>query len=246
MTIGIISDIHGNLEALNAVLEELQGTDEIFCLGDLVGYGTNPNECVDIIRKHCSKVVAGNHDLAAAGLLSTQYWTCDAIAAIEWTKSVLTPDNTKYLKNLPTVIEYKDMTFVHGSPRNTLSTDTTTGEYIRTVADAAPCFKVMRSKMCFIGHSHCPQAFYEDNTGNIQEYDIKNTPKIQVDSNKRYIINVGSVGQPRDGNPEASFGVFEMDAMTINRVKYDIEKVQAKMAKSDFPKKLIQRIKDGL
>jgi len=231
MRIAIISDIHSNLEALTKALEiiDTKNIDEIVCLGDIVGYGANPNECVEIIKKRAKYVVMGNHDFAVAvDPTELVYFNSYARESDLWTRSVLTEENLEFLRSLPFTISIKNLLFVHSSPAQPRE-----WEYIFTEAQAKVQFKYFTEKICFIGHSHLPGIFPD--TG---FYNGK------IDKNNRYIINVGSIGQPRDGDWRLSFGIFDTDTWTYENIRseYEVDKASLKILQNGLPDFLARRI----
>jgi diadenosine tetraphosphatase ApaH/serine/threonine PP2A family protein phosphatase len=239
--IGIFSDIHGNFQALKTVLrflKEEEDVDRYFCCGDIVGYGGNPNECVDLIRSMDCPTVAGNHDHAALGLTDTSYFNEIAKMAIHWTGDVLTPENEEFLRNLPMRIEEEEILIVHSSPK-----DPEAWNYILTLGDARVNFDFFEQEICFIGHSHQP--FIIDCwQGNLS---CPSQPYVDVLKGHRYLINVGSVGQPRDGNPEASYAVYDRErkSIEIKRVEYDLTGAQEAIRKQGLPVQLADRLNHG-
>ena len=234
MRIAIISDIQSNLEALTKAFEiiDTKNVDEIVCLGDIVGYGANPNECVELIKKRVKYVVIGNHDYAVAvDPNELLYFSAHARESDLWTRDVLTKENLDFLKSLPFTISFKDLLFVHSSPAQPRE-----WEYIFTEVQAKVQFPYFKEKICFIGHSHLPGVFPE--TGS---YNGK------LDRNTRYIINVGSVGQPRDGDWRLCFGIFDTNTWTYEeiRAEYDVEKASNKIIQNGLPKVLAKRILVG-
>jgi len=239
--IGIFSDIHGNLQALQAVFrtfEEQEHVDRYFCCGDIVGYGGNPNECVDLIRAKQCPVVAGNHDHAALGLTDTSYFNEIAKAAITWTGQVLTPDNTEFLRAMPMQIVAENLLIVHASPK-----DPEAWNYILTLGDARVNFEHFQQDFCFVGHSHQP-FIIEYSAGNLS---CPSNPQIAVVSGRRYLVNVGSVGQPRDGNPSAAYAILDRKAETleIKRVEYDLDAAQKAIRDQGLPPQLAERLSHG-
>lgn len=239
--IGIFSDIHGNLQALQAVfriLEEEEQVDRYFCCGDIVGYGGNPNECVDLIREKQCPVVAGNHDHAALGLTDTSYFNEIAKAAIGWTGQVLTPDNTEFLRALPMEIVEGDVLIVHASPK-----DPEAWNYILTLGDARVNFEHFQQQYCFVGHSHQPFVI-EYNKGNLS---CPSHPEVSIEAERRYLVNVGSVGQPRDGNPAATYCILDLQEgqIQIKRVDYDLDKAKEAIRKQGLPPQLAERLSHG-
>ncbi len=240
MRYGFISDIHSNLEALQAVLTDLtnRSVARLICLGDIVGYGPKPNECVALVREKSDYVLLGNHDAGAIGKTEIQNFTLNARAALEWTREVLTPENYRYLSELPMKIILDDMTLVHATPGHPEA-----WEYLADAHDAEPNFEAFRTHLCFVGHSHVPIAFCKEGSRfwAIRDQQLLIQPEI------RYIINVGSVGQPRDGDPRACYGVYDTQTAVFEyfRVPYNITKTQSDMQKARLPDFLIRRLAVG-
>ncbi|MFQ5677252.1 MAG: metallophosphoesterase family protein, partial [bacterium] len=216
MKYAIISDIHGNLEALEKVLAEIDrlDVDEILCLGDVVGYGPNPNECVQIIRQRAQYTLAGNHDYAPIGKLDISYFNPWARSAIEWTAKELTATSVEFLSHLPLKAELDGFTIVHATPYNPEDWN-----YINTIGDAALNFPEFDNQICFIGHSHVPMIVTVDK---VNDYRVSKNNPLKILKDFRYIINVGSVGQPRDFNPKASFSIYDNKAKVYEnfRIEY--------------------------
>lgn len=233
MKIAIISDIHANLPALRRALEEIAtlAVEETICLGDIVGYGAQPNECVDLVRKSCSVALQGNHDAAAVDLSVASFFTTHARLAAEWTHRHLTKDSGLYLKNLPLSIQRNDLLFVHSSPLQP-------GEwnYVLDIGEVRAALNAFTGAVCFIGHSHIPGVFSQKG---IED---------RIHKGVRYIINVGSIGQPRDGDPRLSFGVFDTSAWRYEnvRVEYDVEEARKNIVEVGLPKILGDRLRAGL
>lgn len=229
MRIAIISDIHSNLEALNRALTEIERekVDDIVCLGDIVGYGANPNECVDIVRNLTESVLLGNHDEAAIDLTKTEFFNPFARIAAEWTGQTLTEENSAYLGGLGLTLEKHGLFFVHASPA-----DPGEWNYILTPSDAAENFDAMPVDVGFVGHSHVPEVFCEDLWTK------------EIVKGEKFIVNVGSIGQPRDGNPALSYGIFDTDLWTYRNVRldYDVELAAFKIRKAGLPKNLAERL----
>lgn len=242
MKYAIISDIHSNLEALEACLQviDAEKVDAIVCLGDIVGYGANPNECVDLVRARADHVVVGNHDCAAIGTTDTDYFNPDARAAVDWTRAALTAENLAYLRDLRTTLQVEGALLVHSSPsapRDWL--------YIFNLREAVQEFRSFTQRICFVGHSHFPGFFIERG----QEYAQKAPPSVVVGPGERAIVNVGSVGQPRDGDARAAFAFYD-DARgraEIKRVFYDVERVRSRiLAEAALPKSAAERLVWGV
>lgn len=242
MRIGIISDIHSNMEALNAVLERLKGeVDEIICLGDIVGYGPNPKECCDIVRSNRIYSLCGNHDFACYDDRLINYFNPFAREAILWTRSQLTQEYIDYLRRLPFEEVLYNFRIVHGAPGEPF-------EYITTTQDARSAFMVFDENLCFIGHSHIME-YYELRKGSsvVRQLPLRNQQELNIEDGNRYIINVGSVGQPRDGDPRSAYVIYDTieKKLTAYRVFYRIDIVQKKMQLKGLPPILWERLEVG-
>ena len=242
MRYAIIADIHSNLAAFEAVLKDIKqkgGVDEIWCLGDIVGYGPDPHQCLELLRRCSNVCVAGNHDWAAIGKIDTSYFNPDAAAACQWTAKQLSPDDIQYLENLPLTIEKGDFILVHGSPREPI------WEYIISTSIAVRNFSFFQSSFCLVGHSHMPAAFKEEK-GSCKSVGF--SPGIGlILGESRMIVNPGGVGQPRDGDPRASYAIFESEGRVIRlyRIPYDIGATQDKKMQAGLPIHLVTRLKFG-
>ena len=225
MKLAFISDIHGNLPALEAVLKSIavEGADRIICLGDLVGYGASPNECVDIIRERKIPCLLGNHDEAAVGRGVINYFNPLAREAIIWTMNRLTPQSRLFLESLPFIAGEDGMRLVHSSPH-----EPEAWHYLYTQSEARLAFRAFSEPVCFFGHTHFPVIF--------------------SDENERRLINVGSVGQPRDRDPRACWGLYrsEMRAFQWVRVEYPIEQAAQMIRDAGLPPFLAQRLFSGI
>lgn len=241
MRIAVLSDIHANMEAIQSTLERLasENIDLYVSLGDIVGYGADPNGCVEIVRDVCDVKVIGNHDYAALGRLDISYFNPYAKKSVIWTGEKLTEENRTFLESLPLIVYRDDMIFVHATPYKPEDWN-----YIFTVYDARVNFNFFKEKVCFIGHSHQPVFILMSGRGEIF---VHTSPKLDIEEGFRYIINVGSVGQPRDSNPESSFVIYDTDAQTIEllRQPYDIKSTQSKMSESQIHPFLIERLAYG-
>ena len=241
MIYGIYSDIHGNLEALQAVLARMDelGIERRICLGDLVGYCANPNECVDLIRRQSDVVILGNHDSVALGRESSENFNFYARRAIEWTRENLTPATIEFLQGLPYLESEGDLCFVHASPRS--PADWT---YVTSLDDAVDAFSFFSQRICFVGHTHWPVIVVMEGETSFRICDtLSNT----LEPGQRMLVNVGSVGQPRDRNPMASFAICDSEALSveIERVPYDIAAAQKKMVDNEFADFLVNRLTEG-
>ena len=236
----VASDVHGNLEALLsffAYLDELN-PDRVVILGDVVGYGPQPNECIEEIRKRDILVTAGNHDLAAIGENDAKRFNPFARRAIEWTKKVLSEENKFWLSAIPRIIRENDLIFVHGSLRDW------TSEYIFDEEQASASFSILKEKVLFVGHTHCPCLFIKE-WGKIIKMSIPEGAGISLQYSA--IINPGSIGQPRDRNPNPSFGLFDTEKgkFKLFRFSYEIKKTQALMREKRLPEYLAERLSEG-
>ena len=240
MRVAIIADIHSNLSAFEAVVADFGGVDEVWCLGDVVGYGPDPNECIRLLRRFPQVCVAGNHDWAAVGKLSAEDFNPDARAAAAWTSTQLSAGSWQFLRTLPTRLDRERCTLVHGSPRDPI------GEYVLLAWQAAGCLADIATRCCLVGHSHVPLLFEETSSG-VQYVDPDYTAPQYLDTS-RWVINPGSVGQPRDGNPDASYVLLETGArrLEFRRVPYDVAATQARMKAAGLPPRLWQRLSYGL
>jgi len=244
MRCAIIADIHANLAAFRAVLDDIErrgGVEEVWCLGDVVGYGPDPHQCIELLRQYSHVCVAGNHDWAAIGKLDTSEFNPDAAAACRWTAQQLTPKDIAYLNSLPLVIQKGDFTLVHGSPRNPI------WEYLLSISSAKENFAYFQSQFCLIGHSHVPLVFRYDETGACSFIPFSINIGLVL-GKSRLIINPGGVGQPRDGDPRASYAIYDNDTMMarLYRVPYDISATQSRMVKHNLPIRLVARLGYGV
>ncbi len=240
MKYAILSDIHGNLEALQSVLAEVRRrkVEKYICLGDIVGYGANPNECLELIRSLNPVAVLGNHDAAVCGLTGLENFTPLASKAIIWTTRELKTSGREYLASLPLVQSFGEMTIFHS---NLACPDDWV--YIRGADDVSPSFDRLSGSFGFFGHSHRPAIYRKKG----RRVDQLPGSEVFLSRKWQYIINVGSVGQPRDRDPRASFGVFDDESgeLKIIRVKYPIRKAQKKIRAAGLPERLAARLAEG-
>lgn len=241
MRYGIFSDIHSNLEALDAVIEAYrkEKIDRYLCVGDVVGYASSPKECIEKIRMLAMITVAGNHDWASVNLISTDYFNPLAKEAVSWTQRNLDEGGRYFLEGLQLVYKNEDLTIVHGSldKPGDFSYMTDGGIAFRT-------FELLETDICFVGHTHVPGVFIKSENNHIR-YREDNNISIRQDS--KYIINVGSVGQPRDVNPNAAYCIYDTDkkSVEIKRISYDIQAARQKIINEGLPKFLGERLLIG-
>jgi predicted phosphodiesterase len=244
MRYAILADIHANLAAFTAVLEAIKregGVEELWCLGDIVGYGPDPHECIELLRQYKHVCVAGNHDWAAIGKIDTSDFNPAAAAAAHWTTGQLTPQDVDYLRDLPLTIEKDDFTLAHGSPREPI------WEYLLSVSSARENFVHFNTKFCLVGHSHMPLIFQQTETSGCSFSPFQAGDRLVLAEN-RLIINPGGVGQPRDGDPRASYAIYDSETKTIRlyRIPYDISVTQSRMMQHKLPLRLIVRLSYGM
>ena len=244
MRYAIIADIHANLAAFLAVLVDIERrgeVDEVWCLGDIVGYGPEPHQCIELLRQTNHVCVAGNHDLASIGKVETYEFNPDAVAAVQWTAKQLTPRDISYLEDLPMVMEKDDFTLVHGSPREPI------WEYIMSISGAEQNFAYFKSKFCLVGHTHAPMVFSYGKDGSCTFSQFSPNKEFVLGEN-RLIINPGAVGQPRDGDPRASYAIYDSKTEKIGlyRVPYDVGATQARMVEESLPMRLVARLSHGV
>jgi len=246
MRIGILGDIHSNLEALTTVIAAMkrENVEHWVQVGDIVGYGPDPSACMDLVRELGCTVCLGNHDAAVVGLLDQDYFNTYARAAVEWTRGRLRKRDFEYLQGLPLVVEHRFYTLVHGS----LHMPEMFG-YVLTPVEARDSLRLQRTFMGFVGHSHVP-AIYAQPQGVADElrvhFDSEMT--VNIENAARVLMNVGSVGQPRDEDPRAAFALYDTDTSIcqIRRVAYDIAATQAKIRAAGLPHVLADRLSLGV
>ncbi|HEY7941662.1 MAG TPA: metallophosphoesterase family protein [Candidatus Limnocylindrales bacterium] len=240
MRVAVLSDIHANLTALEAVLAAVAPIDAVWHLGDTVGYGPQPNEVVERLTREGAVGVRGNHDSAATGLIDADWFNEDARVAVEWTARVLTPASRAALLALPERRTEDAFTLVHGSPRDPI------WEYIASTAVARAALDDLTTPYGLFGHTHDPRVFRAQG-GTVETLGPSDQAELQLDD-RRVLLNPGSVGQPRDGDPRASALVLDLEARraTWHRVAYDIPAVQARMREVGLPKRLVDRLDRGL
>ena len=245
MRLAILSDIHSNLPALEAVLADVEGRepDELWCLGDVVGYGAEPNECAALVAERCDVCLAGNHDLGVLGAIDISSFSPAAAEAAEWTRERLTADARRFLEGLAPADEGRDPAIYHASPRDHV------WEYVLWPEQAGQCLVVQATRVSLIGHSHVALCFREGEEG-----DADSTRGAQVPAGStlevgegRWLLNPGSVGQPRDGDPRAAWIELDTESWvaTYYRVPYDVDREAEAIATAGLPEHLGRRLAVG-
>ncbi len=242
MRVAVISDIHGNRQAFEAVLDAIADSDcdEMWCLGDLVGYGADPDACVELARRHAAISLAGNHDLVVRGALPMEEFSRGAALAAQWTRETITPETRAYLDELKPELLDEKVGLYHASPRDPI------WEYVLSPLQADMCLDVQQHRVCLIGHSHVALAFHrqpgELATGQTRDAD----DQLELSSDE-WLINPGSVGQPRDGDPRAAWLELDLDAWeaTYRRTDYDIAGAAAAIQAARLPASLAERLQYG-
>lgn len=250
MRILLVSDIHSNLVALEAVLQAVGSFDEFWCLGDTIGYGPRPNECAALIREHATLTITGNHDLACLGKIDLRDFNPEARKANQWNGQQLLPEHRAWLEELePMMIVDREIMLAHGSPREPV------WEYLLAPETASANFELFTQQICFIGHSHVQLGFRQRHGfDRVERFfpDLLRVPPrnnvIDLSSNCRFFINPGSVGQPRDQDPRAAYAIFDPSAgtLTFARVEYEITRTQRDMVEAGLPGPLIRRLEYGM
>jgi len=242
MRVAVISDIHGNLHALEAVLQDVdeQRVDVTWCLGDLVGYGPRPNECCAEVERAAQLCLVGNHDLGVLGRIPLAEFSDDAAAAARWSQSVLNAEARAFLERLESLGSAEDVELFHASPRDPV------WEYVLSDEVALAAFRLTSAPVVLVGHSHVALAFVLEN-GAVDGAVVPGGAEIDV-AEGRFILNPGSVGQPRDGDPRAAYLVLDLDARRAlhRRVAYPIERTQKEIRERGLPEALADRLAHGL
>lgn len=240
MRYAVFGDIHGNLEALDAVLAALskETIDEYLCVGDIISYGADPLLCLNKVMLLTRNIIAGNHEYACAGLFALSDLAELAAQGVIWTKKALPPKELEFFKSLPLIFENKDLVMAHGSldfPQDFY--------YLCQPHEAKETFELLKKNVCFVGHTHRPKIFVKRDTiiSLFPEY------KVEINPDYKYVVNVGSIGQPRDGDARASFCIYdtEKQEIEIKRIPYDIETAQRKIIESGLPRVLAERLAAG-
>lgn len=242
----VLSDIHANLEALEAVLDDAPSYEAVLCLGDLIGYGPNPNECVDRVRELPNLTsLVGNHDLAALGRVDLNLFNLDARRAAEWTDGQLREDVRRYLDGLEAKLQTFEFALAHASPRDPV------WEYMVAAHQGPPNFERFEGPICFVGHTHVPRTFRETVNGKKPHVEVSLPDAdyvTQLDDEARRILNPGGVGQPRNGDPRAAYGLWDTDdhTFTFRRVPYAVAETQRKILGAGLPEVLAYRLQLGM
>ena len=236
----LVSDIHGNLEALQAVFARIAPDDDVWCLGDTVGYGPDPNACLALVRERASVVVLGNHDVAAVDNHGIELFNDHAREAIKWTQTVLDPGHAAWLDGLAYEHRLPEFLLVHGAPVDYFA-------YVLNADDARRAFAATDAPLVFVGHTHVPDYYALAADGSLVHEGRRNGGRLTLVPGTRYIVNVGSVGQPRDRNPAACFAFYDPQARTVEweRVPYEIARTQAKIGAANLPATLATRLESG-
>jgi predicted phosphodiesterase len=241
MRLGFFSDVHSNLEALKSTMEDFrkEKLEKIFFLGDAVGYGPDPNECVELIQKVSQKSIMGNHDFVALNLMETNWFNQYAKEAIQWTKSKLSEKNMELLSEYAMDHRVDIFHLVHSTPKEPANWD-----YIFTLDEAEENFSFFNHRVCLIGHSHRPFIIKKSDQRHCL---LVNETGVEIEDGFKYLINIGSVGQPRDGDSRACYLIYDDQTKNakLKRVSYDIKKTQTKMKKAKLPQFLIDRLSFG-
>ena len=247
MRIAIVSDVHANLAALEAVLRHAEAAspiDGIWCLGDSVGYGPKPSQCVARLRKAGATLVAGNHDRAATGQMGVEEFNADAATAAIWTRDHLEEDAAAYLDALPEVARPSaEFTLVHGTLRRPI------WEYLYSYEAARAHLELQETPFSLVGHTHVPMLVAEgaEYEHGCEMYHLEHGSSVALTEERKLVLNPGAIGQPRDGDPRAAYALYDAEARTVSvqRVEYDIAATQALMEAAGLPRRLIDRLSVG-
>jgi predicted phosphodiesterase len=240
--VAIVSDIHGNRHAFEAVLDAIEASDceEMWCLGDLVGYGAEPDECVELASRHAAICLAGNHDMGVRGDLPLEQFSRGAALAARWTQETITPTTRKYLNELEPVMLEEQVGMFHASPRDPV------WEYVLSALQAELCLDAQTHRVCLIGHSHVALSFWRLPGQSASGQTRTDGEELDLDQGE-WLVNPGSVGQPRDGDPRAAWLELDLDAQSAvyHRIDYDIEGAAAAIRAARLPDSLAERLSFG-
>jgi len=242
MKVAVISDIHANRHALEATLDAIASSDasELWCLGDLVGYGAEPDACVELARAHAAVCLSGNHDMAVSGEISLEEFSTGARMAAEWTQDVMDPANIAYLRTLRPQGQEHELGLFHASPRDPI------WEYVLSTLLAELCLDAQDNRVCLVGHSHVALSFTRQ-SGEGATGEPRRDRTILDISGGEWLLNPGSVGQPRDGDPRASWLMLDLELMlaTFHRTEYDIAGAASAIRAARLPDSLAERLEYG-
>jgi diadenosine tetraphosphatase ApaH/serine/threonine PP2A family protein phosphatase len=242
VSIAIVSDVHGNRQAFEAVLAAIDsaGCERIWCLGDLVGYGADPDACVDLARERCELNLAGNHDLAVTGALPVEDFSAWAFAATSWTQATIRPETLAFLRGLVPSDHREGLGLFHASPRDPV------WEYVLSAQQAAECLDAQEDRVCLIGHSHVALSFSREPGGLTAGQTRPAGTHLEL-AGGEWLLNPGSVGQPRDGDPNAAWMQLDLERLTadFHRVEYDVEAAGAAIRAAGLPEGLAERLRYG-
>jgi predicted phosphodiesterase len=242
MKVAVVSDVHSNLQAFEAVLEAVAGSDaeELWCLGDIVGYGADPDACVELARRHVAVCLAGNHDMAVAGELPLDEFTRGASLAAQWTRDVIDPANLAYLAELRPQGREGRLGLYHASPRDPV------WEYVLSALLAELCLDAQPDRVCLIGHSHVASAFVRREGEPTTGEPCRDGTQLEI-SGSEWLLNPGSVGQPRDGDPRAAWLLLDLDdhLASYHRTAYDVSGAAAAIKAARLPNSLAERLEYG-
>jgi predicted phosphodiesterase len=241
MRYAVLADVHGNLEALEAVLAAVKGVDDYLLLGDTVGYGADPEACLSALRRLGPIAIAGNHDKAVTDDIDLELFSGELLNNLMWSKKQISTENMMFLREMPQYLSKGQFEMVHGSLRQPLT------EYIDDIQSGLISIEMMKKKILFVGHLHIPLIVYKDASGKFDGWQVWEGVVTDLSKYEKAIINAGAVGQPRDGDPRASYGIFDEENRTfeLKRVKYDINKTQEKMKKAGISGMYIDRLTYG-
>ena len=246
MPVAVVTDIHANLAALEAVLADIdeRGVEEIWCLGDVVGYGAEPDACTELVRERCAVCLVGNHDLAVLGALDVAAFSEAAAEAVSWTRENIGEESLEFLRSLDPSGLREGVALFHASPRDPV------WEYVLSVEQAFPCLEAQPEPLALIGHSHVALFFAAPQGGGLGDTvggQVGDGARLELDGGGRWLVNPGSVGQPRDGDPRAAWLELDVGAGTarFHRLPYDVDRSAAAIVDAGLPKRLADRLYIG-
>lgn len=241
MRYAIFADVHSNLQAYEAVIKDSKDNDvaDYLCAGDIVGYGAQPHECIKLTKDIAAKAIVGNHDCAAVAGIETGNFNQHARCAVLWTQAQIDDIEADYIRSLKFIYEEDDITLVHGSLYHPEEFD-----YVLDISEAGRSMRIQTTQLCFIGHTHVPEIFFASEKGPIEE---SSATEVIVQEGFRYLINVGSVGQPRDRDRRSCYCIYDtsLKKISIRRVEYDVGAAQDKILRAGLPSALAKRLSRG-